>query len=73
MPIDPVCHKAVDVRYAAAFCEYKGRVYYFCSSGCHKTFTADLHKISGWAARNEEWPADRRQDAELRRTAMQHP
>lgn len=46
MPIDPVCHNTVDPRRAAAFCEYKGIVYYFCSSGCHKTFTANIHEYT---------------------------
>jgi len=46
MPIDPVCHNTVDPRHAAAFCEYKGIVYYFCSSGCHKAFTANIYKYT---------------------------
>lgn len=60
MPIDPVCHNTVDPRHAAAFCEYKGIVYYFCSSGCHKTFTADIRKytdadaLSGTIARTRD-------------------
>ena len=46
MPIDPVCHITVEPRHAAAFCEYKGVVYYFCSSGCHKTFTANIRRYT---------------------------
>jgi len=44
MTTDPVCHKTVDPRHAAAFCEYKGVIYYFCSSGCHKIFTVNIHR-----------------------------
>lgn len=47
MPIDPVCHNTVEPRRAAAFCDYKGIVYYFCSSGCHKTFTANIRQYTG--------------------------
>ena len=44
MPTDPVCHKMVDRRHAAAICEYQGTTYYFCSSGCHKMFSANIHR-----------------------------
>lgn len=34
----------VDEKQAAAQAEYQSITYYFCSSGCHKTFTADPKK-----------------------------
>jgi YHS domain-containing protein len=41
----------VDPAKAAAKVEYAGQVYYFCSSACHKAFTADLQKYAGSAQR----------------------
>lgn len=41
MTKDPVCGMQIDERQAAAEAEHQGAIYYFCSSGCHKTFTAD--------------------------------
>ena len=40
MATDPVCGMAVDEKRAAMKAEYQGQTYYFCSSGCHKAFTA---------------------------------
>jgi YHS domain-containing protein len=69
MPMDPVCCQMIDIHQAAACCEYKGRMYYFCSSGCHKTFTADLHRMSG--ATPEPLPPWLK--AELRQIPQIHP
>lgn len=44
MTRDPVCGMLVDERQAAAKAEYQGTVYYFCSPGCHKAFSADPRK-----------------------------
>jgi len=41
MTKDPVCGMQVDEKQAAAKADYQGRTYYFCSPGCHKTFSAD--------------------------------
>ncbi|MBI5612214.1 MAG: YHS domain-containing protein [Gammaproteobacteria bacterium] len=44
MAIDPVCGMKVDENQAAAKTEHQGLMYYFCSSGCHKEFTAHPEK-----------------------------
>ena len=41
MAKDPVCGMDVDEAKAADKSEYKGKTYYFCSSGCKKTFEAN--------------------------------
>lgn len=46
MAIDPVCGMTVDEKQAAAKAEYQGATYYFCSSSCHKTFTAEPAKYA---------------------------
>jgi YHS domain-containing protein len=38
---DPVCGMEIDPKTAAGKSEYKGQTYYFCSSGCKKTFDAN--------------------------------
>lgn len=35
---DPVCGMQIDEKKAAGKAEYKGKTYYFCSSGCKTTF-----------------------------------
>src|SRR5688572_5268522 len=44
MAIDPVCGMKVEEATAAAKSEYKGKVYYFCSSDCKRTFDQDPEK-----------------------------
>jgi len=41
MAKDPVCGMDVDEAKATDKSEYKGKTYYFCSSGCKKTFEAN--------------------------------
>jgi Cu+-exporting ATPase len=41
---DPVCGMNVEPAHAAASVEHQGNTYYFCSHGCHATFTADPGK-----------------------------
>jgi len=38
MEKDPVCGMTVDSKRAAGSSAYKGRTFYFCSSGCKATF-----------------------------------
>lgn len=38
MAINPVCSMEVDAKTAAAQSDYKGKTYYFCSSGCKLSF-----------------------------------
>ncbi|TAL85981.1 MAG: YHS domain-containing protein [Candidimonas sp.] len=47
MTVDPVCKMKVEPDKDAAKAEYGGRVYYFCSSTCHRTFVADPSKYAG--------------------------
>jgi Cu+-exporting ATPase len=48
MARDPVCGMEVDEKTAVATSEYKSRTYYFCATGCKKTFDADPEKyLSG--------------------------
>lgn len=46
MATDPVCGMTVDEKEAAAKVEYLGNTYYFCSTDCHKTFTAAPQKYA---------------------------
>ena len=39
--VDPVCEMEIDPKDAAGTSEYKGQTYYFCSSGCKKSFDKD--------------------------------
>ncbi len=41
MAKDPVCDMEVDEAKAAGSSTYKEKTYYFCSSGCKKTFDAN--------------------------------
>ena len=41
MATDPVCGMKVDENTAPARSEYKGKTYYFCSTQCKETFTAN--------------------------------
>ena len=38
MEKDPVCGMTVDLKRAAGSSVYKGRTFYFCSSGCKASF-----------------------------------
>lgn len=42
---DPVCGMTVDPATAAATAEHEGQAYYFCSTGCQKSFVADPGKF----------------------------
>jgi Cu+-exporting ATPase len=46
---DPVCGMGVDPATAAASVEHDGTEYYFCSTACAATFTADPHKYASAA------------------------
>jgi P-type Cu+ transporter len=39
--IDPVCGMDVDPATAAGASTYRGKTYYFCSTGCKRRFDAD--------------------------------
>ena len=47
---DPVCGMGVDPATAAANVEHDGTTYYFCSTSCATTFTADPHKYASATA-----------------------
>lgn len=47
MAKDPVCGMEVDEKKAAATSEYRGVTYYFCATGCKRTFDQDLEKYAG--------------------------
>lgn len=38
---DPICGMDVDPAEAAGKSEYKGKTYYFCSTGCKEKFDAN--------------------------------
>ncbi len=44
---DPVCWMDIDPKTAAGKSEYKGQTYYFCSTGCKKTFDQAPEKYAG--------------------------
>lgn len=44
MEKDPVCGMNVDPKTAAGKSEYKGKTYYFCSTGCKKDFDKEPQK-----------------------------
>jgi YHS domain-containing protein len=46
MAKDPVCGMDVDPKTAACKSEYKGQTYYFCSTGCKKTFDKNPEKYT---------------------------
>lgn len=47
MAKDPVCGMSIDEKTAAGQSTYQGQTYYFCSSGCKKSFDADPAKYVG--------------------------
>ena len=47
MAKDPVCGMEIDEKTAAGKSEYKGQMYYFCSTGCKKSFDKDPEKYVG--------------------------
>jgi len=47
MAKDPVCGMEVDEQTAAGKSEYKGQTYYFCSTGCKKSFDKEPAKYAG--------------------------
>jgi YHS domain-containing protein len=44
MVVDPVCRMEVDEDRSKYGSRYKGKNYYFCSSGCKKKFDEDPEK-----------------------------
>jgi len=50
MEKDPVCGMQVEKERAAEKVTYLDSTYYFCSSGCHKAFTAEPEKYAKAAA-----------------------
>ena len=44
MEIDPVCKMEVDPKTAEWTTKYKGIAYYFCASGCQRSFEQDPEK-----------------------------
>ena len=47
MAKDPVCGMELDEKTAAGKSEYKGQTYYFCSTGCKKSFDKEPEKYAG--------------------------
>lgn len=47
MAKDPVCGMEIDEKTAAGKSEYKGKTYYFCSTGCKKSFDKEPEKYVG--------------------------
>jgi YHS domain-containing protein len=47
MAIDPICGMTVDEKTAQLKTEYGGQTYYFCSSGCKRTFDKEPQKYAG--------------------------
>jgi YHS domain-containing protein len=46
---DPVCGMDVDPKTAAGKSEYDGQTFYFCSTGCKRSFDKDPEKYLGKA------------------------
>lgn len=44
MAKDPICGMECNEKTAAGKSEYKGKTYYFCATGCKKTFDANPEK-----------------------------
>jgi YHS domain-containing protein len=44
---DPVCGMEIDPKTAAGKSDYKGKTYYFCSSGCKSDFDKTPEKFVG--------------------------
>ena len=51
MEKDPVCGMPIEKTGTAEKAAYLDRTYYFCSSACHKAFTAAPKKYAAAAAR----------------------
>ncbi len=45
--VDPVCGMTVDPQAATERFDYRGRTYYFCSSGCRAAFASDPERYAG--------------------------
>ena len=43
--VDPVCGMSVTPANSAGMSDYKGKIYYFCSTGCRNKFDADPEKF----------------------------
>ena len=43
---DPVCGMEIRLKDAAAREEHEGRIFHFCSEGCHRDFLADPHRYA---------------------------
>ena len=57
---DPICGMDVDPQKTSLTSEYQGQTYYFCSSGCKKTFDKEPQKYAakeegGHAAHHHEF------------------
>ncbi len=52
---DPVCGMEVDPETAAGKSDYKGKAYYFCSTGGKKTFDKAPEKYIGQARPHGEY------------------
>ena len=46
MAIDPICGMTVDEKTAKFTSVYKGKKYFFCSTGCKKKFDAEPAKYA---------------------------
>ncbi|RCS24375.1 heavy metal translocating P-type ATPase [Phyllobacterium salinisoli] len=51
---DPVCGMNVDPNAGKPTAEYEGRVFHFCSAGCHKKFEADPARYASGEPRPQE-------------------
>ena len=46
MSMDPICKMKVDEEYAEYVYQYKGKKYFFCATGCKKTFDENPDKYA---------------------------
>jgi YHS domain-containing protein len=53
MATDPVCGMQVDEKKAAATAEYKGKSYYFCSTGCDQRFEKNPEKFTASSEKHQ--------------------
>ena len=42
---DPVCHRDIEMKSAAGASKHDGKSFYFCSTGCKKTFDGDPNGV----------------------------
>jgi P-type Cu+ transporter len=56
MAKDPVCGMVIDEKTASGTSVYKGQTYYFCSSGCKKSFDQNPEKYVSQASTSGETP-----------------